>query len=324
MTSVMDGFTGLDQNSLCSESELEALFAAASDENIAHEVSLKKEAIVVVDDEEGFKKLSVERWEYANEGFQKGKDHLLKNIKRKKHQPDQQVPQDEKNSQLSLYHENLKKEAELEKLKSDTEKLRTELLIIQKEQESADNYLLSVKERLIRTEHKQQQMFICMARAFKNPLFNEILMQQLREKEALDTAGTSKKQKLIAPQCNKSLVEAIYYAGGSQAKDDFTMIDTEAQKAYFHNEAKNPVVQSQKVNEVLATKPSDIALDNCLLVENLLADDVVSETKAATEQANVHSKVVLELEELITKVSANWEVSMKEMVEQAVCLQSQF
>lgn len=52
MTSVMDGFTGLDQNSLCSESELEALFAAASDENIAHEVSLKKEAIVVVDDEE--------------------------------------------------------------------------------------------------------------------------------------------------------------------------------------------------------------------------------------------------------------------------------
>lgn len=270
----------------------------------------------------GFKKLSSDRWEYANEGFQKGKDYLLKNIKRK-HQSDHQVLQDEKSSQHSLSSEKLKTQAEIKKLESDTDKLRIELLNIQKKQKSADNYLLSVKERLRKTEYKQQQLFICMATAFKNPLFNEILMQQLKPKAALDTAEISKKRKLNAPQCNKSPVEATSFAGRIQDKDDFATIDSEIQKALFSNETRSSVVQGPKVNEVSATKASNVGSEDCLLLENLLADDVVSETKAATEQANIHSKVVLELEELIKKVSDNWEVSVKEMVEQAVCLQSQ-
>ncbi|XP_074347362.1 heat stress transcription factor A-2b-like [Apium graveolens] len=126
-------------------------------------------------------------------------------------QPEQHVLRDEKSSQHSSDGERLIQEAELEQLESDTDRLRTEIMNIQKEQENADNYLLSVKERLRRTEQKQQQMFISMAKAFQNPLFSEILMQQLRPKEALETAGTSKKQKLIAPQCNKGPAEASYY-----------------------------------------------------------------------------------------------------------------
>lgn len=206
-----------------------------------------------------------------------------------------------------------------------------------------------------------------MSKAFKNPLYNETLLQQLRPKEAPDTAGISKKQKLIVPQCNKDPVEATYYTGRSQAKDDFAMIDTKIQKAFFSNETRSsivedqkvngvlatkpsavtsdncvllenlladnvitqttktriPVVQGQKVNEVLATKPSAVVSDNCLLLENLLADDMVSKTKIATEQANIQSKFFRELEELITKTSASWDVSMKKVVEQAVvCIHS--
>ncbi|KAL8102596.1 heat stress transcription factor A-7a-like [Apium graveolens] len=251
----------------------------------------------------GFKKLSPDRWEYAVEGFQKGKDYLLKNIRRRRHQPEQHVLRDEKSSQHSREGERLKQEAELEQLESDTDMLRTEIMNIQKEQENSDNYLLSVKERLRRSEQMQQQMFICMAKAFQNPLLSEILMQRLRPNEAMETAGTSKKQKLIAPQCNKDPAEASYYPGSSQPKDGFATID----------------FQGQKVNEVLATKSKAIAPDSCLLLENLLlADDVVSETEAAKEHANIQSKLVLELEELITKTSASWDVSMKEMVEQAV------
>lgn len=267
----------------------------------------------------GFKKLSSDRYEYGVEGFQKGKDYLLKNIKRRRNQSDHHVSRNEKSSQHSRHEERLKQEAELEQLESDTDMLRTEILNIQKEQESADNYMISVKERLRRTEHEQQQMFITMARAFKNPLFNEILKQQLRPKEALDTAGTSKRQKLIVPQCSKDPAEASYNpAGRSQAKDGFATIDTEIQKALFINETKSPVVQGQKVNEVLATKPNALTPDTCMLLENLLADDVVSEAEVAKEHANIQSKIVLELEELITSTSASWDVSMKEMVEQAV------
>ncbi|KAK1377770.1 Heat shock transcription factor A2 [Heracleum sosnowskyi] len=394
----MDEFAALEKNFMCSDSEIEAFFAATSNENIENDVSLKKELILIddhepetdvpkpmkglyeegptpflkktyamVDDSQtdpiiswsetemsfviwdhhkfsadilpkhfkhcnfssfirqlntyGFKKLSPDRWEYAVEGFQKGKDYLLKNIKRRRHQSDHHVLRDEKSSQLSFHCERLKKEAEVEQLVSDTDKLRLELMNIQKEQETADNYLLSVKERLRRTEHKQQQLFIYMAQAFKNPLFNEIHLQQLRSKEALDTTGISKKQKLIAPLCNKDPVEASYYLGRSQAKDGFA---TEIQKEFSSNETRSPVVQGQKVNEVFATKPSAIGSDKCLLLENLLADDVVSETKAAKEHANIQSKIFRELEELITKANSNWDVSMKEMVEQAVCQQSQF
>lgn len=442
----MDDFTALCKYFLCSDSEIEAFFAAASSENIENDVSLKKEPILIIDGDEpesdvtkpmkglyeegptpflkktyamvddsqtdsviswsesgmsfviwdhhnfsadilskhfkhcnfssfirqlntyGFKKLSSDQWEYAVEGFQKGKDDLLKNIKRRRHRSDHHVLRDEKSSRLSFHSERLKQEAELEKLERDTNMLRIEILNIQKEQESADKYLLSVKERLRRTEHKQQQMFICMAKASKNPLFNDILMQQLRPEAALDTAGISKKQKLIAPQCSKDPVEATDNTGRSQAKDEFAMIDADMQKTFFSNEKRSPIFEDQKGKKVLATKPSAVTSDNCVLLENLLADNVVSETtgtrsptvqgpkvnevlatkpsavtsdnrlmleslladavvsetEIAKEKASIQSKIVHELEELIKKTSASWDVSMNEMVEQAVCLQSQF
>lgn len=46
--SVMDGFTGLDKNFMCSDSEIEAFFAATSVEN---DVSFKKEPILIDDHE---------------------------------------------------------------------------------------------------------------------------------------------------------------------------------------------------------------------------------------------------------------------------------
>lgn len=46
----MDEFTGLDNNIMCSDSEIEAFFAVTSDENIESAVSFKKEIILVDDD----------------------------------------------------------------------------------------------------------------------------------------------------------------------------------------------------------------------------------------------------------------------------------
>ncbi|KAG4915482.1 hypothetical protein JHK87_053039 [Glycine soja] len=69
---------------------------------------------------EGFRKVDLDRWEFANEGFQGGKKHLLKNIRRRR-----------KCNKLHQGAFNMMKpdvDSEVEKLKKDHNILKVEIL----------------------------------------------------------------------------------------------------------------------------------------------------------------------------------------------------
>ncbi|KAK6139670.1 hypothetical protein DH2020_026588 [Rehmannia glutinosa] len=87
-----------------------------------------------------FRKIDSDRWEFANEGFQQGKKHLLKHIKRRK--PNSQIIH-QGTSQSWLNSNNHGVEAEFEKLKTDQNTLKTEILKLRQQQENTQRYLAS-------------------------------------------------------------------------------------------------------------------------------------------------------------------------------------
>lgn len=131
----------------------------------------------------GFRKVDTDRWEFANEGFIKGQKHLLKNIKRRKHHQSstQKIPQ--QNEQIGVADEvdytNLQKEVEI--LKTDKSALMQELIKVRERQESSQNMLLLLRERLQGMENNQQQLLSFLVMVMQSP---GLLVQLFQPKES--------------------------------------------------------------------------------------------------------------------------------------------
>ncbi|XP_027342311.1 heat stress transcription factor A-8 [Abrus precatorius] len=132
----------------------------------------------------GFRKIDTDRWEFANENFVRGQKDLLKNIRRRKHPHtvDQQkaLPQQdncEEPSHESPHHGLWK---EVENLKSDKNSLMQELVKLRQHQESSDNKLLLLSDRLQGMEKHQQQMLSFLVMVVQSPGF---MVQLLQPKE---------------------------------------------------------------------------------------------------------------------------------------------
>ncbi|KAJ7954375.1 Heat shock transcription factor [Quillaja saponaria] len=132
----------------------------------------------------GFRKVDTDRWEFANEGFIKGQKHLLKNISRRKHTPgaDQQKGsnQQDKSDEQTEGVANFGLWNEVENLKADRNALTQELVKLSQHQESAENKLLLLRNRLQGMEKNQQQMLSFLVMAMQSP---GILVQLLQPKE---------------------------------------------------------------------------------------------------------------------------------------------
>ncbi|KAK4252721.1 hypothetical protein QN277_014460 [Acacia crassicarpa] len=160
----------------------------------------------------GFRKVDPDRWEFANEGFLRGQKHLLKSITRRKpahgHSNQQTQHSQGQNSSVGACVEVGKfgLEEEVERLKRDKNVLMQELVRLRQQQQSTDNQMQTMVQRLQGMEQRQQQMMSFLAKAVQSPGFFAQFVQQQNESNRRITEANKKrrlKQEGIAEtECN--------------------------------------------------------------------------------------------------------------------------
>ncbi|XP_050215873.1 heat stress transcription factor A-6b-like [Mercurialis annua] len=152
----------------------------------------------------GFRKVDPDRWEFANEGFLRGKKHLLKNIRRRrKTQQPHQVSQESLDPCVELGRFGF--DAEMDRLRRDKQVLLMEIVKLRKQQQTTKAGVQLMEHRLKRTESKQQQMVKFLARAMQNPNF-VYKMAQKKDKE-LEDAISKKRRRPIDQSGPSSCVQ---------------------------------------------------------------------------------------------------------------------
>ncbi|OMO77353.1 Heat shock factor (HSF)-type, DNA-binding protein [Corchorus capsularis] len=135
----------------------------------------------------GFRKVDPDRWEFANERFLRGQKHLLKNITRRKpahghsHQQTQQPHGQSSSVGACVEVGKFGLEEEVERLKRDKNVLMQELVRLRQQQQSTDNQLQTMVQRLQGMEQRQQQMMSFLAKAVQSPGFLAQFVQQQNE-----------------------------------------------------------------------------------------------------------------------------------------------
>ncbi|XP_030506759.2 heat stress transcription factor A-8 [Cannabis sativa] len=142
----------------------------------------------------GFRKVHPDRWMFANDGFIRGQKHLLKNICRRKHSqdPDQRKAFQQKESHPEETYEKVEDGLwrEVENLKIDKGALAQELVNLQQHQETADNKMLVLGDRLQGMEKNQQQMLSFLVMAVQNPGLFVQLLQPKENNWRMSEAGS--------------------------------------------------------------------------------------------------------------------------------------
>ncbi|XP_050378897.1 heat shock factor protein HSF8 [Argentina anserina] len=148
----------------------------------------------------GFRKVDPDRWEFANEGFLRGQKHLLKSINRRKpaHGHSHQLPQQPSHGQNSVAAcvevGKFGLEEEVEILKRDKNVLMQELIRLRQQQQSTDNQLQTMVQRLQGMEQRQQQMMSFLAKAMQSPGFLNQFVQQQNESSRRITEANKKRR----------------------------------------------------------------------------------------------------------------------------------
>ncbi|KAI3457861.1 hypothetical protein Pfo_014524 [Paulownia fortunei] len=151
----------------------------------------------------GFRKVDPDRWEFANEGFLRGHKHLLKSINRRKpsHAQGQQQPVQVQNSSVGSCIEVGKFgiEEEVESLKRDKNVLMQELVRLRQQQQSTDNQLQTVGQRVHVMEQRQQQMMSFLAKAMQSPGFVAQLVHQQNDSNRQISENLARKYSITSP-----------------------------------------------------------------------------------------------------------------------------
>lgn len=139
---------------------------------------------------QGFRKIDTDRWEFANEAFQRGKRHLLKNIQRRKSSHSQQngiyVGPSTEAGRPAL-------EGEVERLRKEKTMIMQEVVELQQQQQGTFHHMESVNQRLQSAEQRQKQMVSFVAKLLQNSAF----LARLQQKEQREIGSARVKRKFV-------------------------------------------------------------------------------------------------------------------------------
>ncbi|KAK3438904.1 heat stress transcription factor A-2 [Eucalyptus grandis] len=271
----------------------------------------------------GFRKINPDRWEFVNQGFQKGKKHLLKNIKRRhnlnKHRK-------KSSSTVTSDYQKAEKEAKLKTLKKEQEALKTKILKLREEQDNLQHEIEQVAEQVRHADCRNQLLFLFFIKAAKSPNFLLNLTPKKKQKRDLETCESSKKRELLGPdaEATKCLLEAMDHMIQSPKVDCLKISDDLAQMERRPNsvvpeqfgtfQMHNPwpsmdgedfrVAQGQTPNQMTGASSSDLSSVFQGISEKLLKEDVVIGADADNIEVEDHltlndTGIYLELESLI-------------------------
>ncbi|XWS72193.1 hypothetical protein CRYUN_Cryun02cG0019300 [Craigia yunnanensis] len=268
----------------------------------------------------GFRKIDSDRWEFANEGFQGGKKHLLKNIKRRsRYNKQQQVGVICANNSTS----NIGLEAELEILKKDHRVLQLEVLILRQQQEESNHQLSVVEERVRFAECRQQQMCNFFVKMAKYPNFiQQLIEKRKQQKKELDEGEFSKKRKLLETQVTKSLPEA---KGTGQSAKCRNQVDQEGSESMQSEEFSKFLPDCMEdglccsLQDQKSSAPETCSVYH-VMSENLLEESAGVEIVTNEELSVNDSNIYLELEDLINWKPCSRSGFASELVEQTGCV----
>ncbi|KAI9154407.1 hypothetical protein LWI28_025956 [Acer negundo] len=142
----------------------------------------------------GFRKIGTDRWEFANEGFQRGKRHLLKNIQRRKSHQSQQVgsyigPSSDAGKSGMI--------CDIEKLRKEGSILMQEVVELQQQHRWTASHVEVVNQKIQVAERRHKQMVSFLAKLLQNPAFVSRLQQK---KEQGDASSSRMRRKFVKHQ----------------------------------------------------------------------------------------------------------------------------
>lgn len=138
---------------------------------------------------QGFRKIDTDRWEFANEAFQRGKRHLLKNIQRRKSHQSQQIGV---HTGPSTEAGRSGLDSEIESLKKERSTMMQEVVELQQQHRGTMHHMEAVNERLESAEQRQQQMISFLTKMLRNPAFLDLLKQK-KEQRKIDSPRVRRK-----------------------------------------------------------------------------------------------------------------------------------
>ncbi|XP_031110397.1 heat shock factor protein HSF30-like isoform X1 [Ipomoea triloba] len=255
-----------------------------------------------------FRKVDSGRWEFANEGFQKGKKHLLKYIKRRR-QHNHPAMQQQGGAENRVGACRNGAEVELHKLRTDQSTLKTEVMMLKQQQETTESYLTSIKEKLERAETRQKRMVVFMAKVLKNPLFVQCLIGKMKQNAALRGCEATKKRRLAASESHELLAKArstaddMIFTTANESVDVKPLVaqawvdDESGVPMLFNAVESNSSVEEQQANVFSEASNPEMNCENFFAWEKLMEEeDMIYENIVTAEHQN---NIVYELEDML-------------------------